>query len=62
MKTAKKFEMLSRLYKSGTSAGAKIKETQNAESKANFIHKLKTAVKEAYLLQRNHKIKKISNR
>ena len=35
------------LLKSGTSIGANSKESQNAESKADFIHKLKIAIKEA---------------
>ena len=34
------------LLKSGTSIGANIKEAQNAESKNDFIHKLKIALKE----------------
>ena len=32
--------------KSGTSIGANIHEAQNAESKADFIHKIKIATKE----------------
>ncbi len=35
------------LLKSGTSIGANIHESQHAESKADFIHKLKIATKEA---------------
>ncbi|GAB4253140.1 MAG: four helix bundle protein [Vicingaceae bacterium] len=35
------------LLKSGTSIGANIREAQHAESKADFIHKLKIAAKEA---------------
>ena len=35
------------LFKSSTSVGANSKEAQNAESKADFIHKLKIALKEA---------------
>lgn len=35
------------LLKSGTSVGANSMEAQNAESKADFIHKLKIAAKEA---------------
>lgn len=35
------------LLKSGTSIGANIREAQNAESKADFIHKMKIAAKEA---------------
>jgi four helix bundle protein len=34
-----KFEMASQIFKSGTSIGANIREAQNAESKADFIHK-----------------------
>ena len=33
--------------RSGTSIGANIKESQNAESKKDFIHKLKISLKEA---------------
>jgi four helix bundle protein len=36
------------LLKSGTSIGANIHESQHAESKADFIHKLKIAAKEAH--------------
>jgi len=35
------------LLKSGTSIGANVREAQNAESKTDFIHKLKIAAKEA---------------
>jgi four helix bundle protein len=35
------------LLKSGTSIGANVREAQNAESKADFIHKFKIAAKEA---------------
>lgn len=34
------------MLKSGTSIGANIREAQNAESKADFIHKMKIAAKE----------------
>lgn len=43
----KKFVIARQLLKSGTSIGANIREAQNAESKADFIHKLKIAAKEA---------------
>ncbi len=43
----KKFVLANQLLKSGTSIGANSKEAQNAESKADFIHKLKIALKEA---------------
>jgi four helix bundle protein len=42
-----RFEMASQIFRSGTSIGANIREAQNAESKADFIHKFKIAAKEA---------------
>jgi four helix bundle protein len=39
--------MASQIFRSGTSIGANIREAQNAESKADFIHKFKIAAKEA---------------
>lgn len=40
--------MLSKqLLRSGTAIGALVKEAEHAESKADFIHKLNIAVKEA---------------
>jgi four helix bundle protein len=41
----KKFVVANQLLKSGTSIGANIREAQNAESKADFIHKFKIALK-----------------
>ena len=35
------------MLKSGTSIGANVREAQDAESKNDFIHKLKIAAKEA---------------
>jgi four helix bundle protein len=43
----KKFVVAKQLLKAGTSIGANIREAQNAESKADFIHKMKIAAKEA---------------
>ena len=43
----KKFVIWQQLLKSGTSIGANVREAQNAESKADFIHKMKIAAKEA---------------
>jgi four helix bundle protein len=37
---------VSQLYRSGTSVGANVREAQYAESKKDFIHKLKIAEKE----------------
>lgn len=47
LETNKKFVIARQLLKSGTSIGANVHEAQNAESKADFIHKLKIAAKEA---------------
>lgn len=43
----KEFVMSKQLMRSGTSVGANIREAQNGESKADFIHKLGIAQKEA---------------
>jgi len=42
----KKYVVSKQLLKSGTSIGANIHEAQSAESKADFIHKIKIATKE----------------
>lgn len=42
----RKYILANQLLKSGTSIGANIREAQNAESKADFIHKFKIAAKE----------------
>ena len=42
----RKYVIANQLMKSGTSIGANIHEAQNAESKADFIHKFKIAAKE----------------
>ncbi|MBT8319624.1 MAG: four helix bundle protein [Gramella sp.] len=38
--------MINQLLKSATSIGANVHEAQNAESKLDFIHKIKIALKE----------------
>lgn len=43
----KRFNMANQLFRSGTSIGANVREAQGAESKVDFIHKLKIAYKEA---------------
>lgn len=43
----RKYKMANQLWGSGTSIGANVREAQNAESKDDFIHKMKIAVKEA---------------
>lgn len=47
LESKRKFVIANQLLKSGTSIGANVKEAQNAESKADFIHKMKIAAKEA---------------
>ena len=42
----KNFVIANQLLKSGTSIGANVREAQNAESKADFIHKFKISAKE----------------
>lgn len=42
----KQFVIARQLLKSGTSIGANIHEAQNAESRNDFIHKMKIAAKE----------------
>lgn len=46
LESNRKFVIAKQLLKSGTSIGANIHEAQNAESRADFIHKMKIAVKE----------------
>lgn len=43
----KKYVIAKQLLRSGTGIGANIRESQNAESRADFIHKIKIAIKEA---------------
>lgn len=43
----RKFSIANQILRSGTSIGANVKESQNAESRKDFIHKLKIALKEA---------------
>lgn len=47
LESRKRFNMANQLFRSGTSIHANIREAQNAESKADFIHKMKLAAKEA---------------
>lgn len=59
LEAKRKFVIANQLLKSGTSVGANIWEAQNAESKADFIHKLKISAKECeetkyWLLIANH--------
>ena len=43
----KRYVISKQLLRSGTGIGANVREAQNAESKADFIHKMKIAAKEA---------------
>lgn len=43
----RKYNLAKQLFRSGTGIGANVKESQGAESKQDFIHKLKIAYKEA---------------
>lgn len=47
LETNRKYAVANQLIRSGTSIGANVREAQNAESRADFIHKLKIAAKEA---------------
>ena len=44
----KEFVLSKQLLRSGTSIGANVAEAQQAQSKADFIHKVNIALKEAY--------------
>ncbi|MFK7949420.1 MAG: four helix bundle protein [Saprospiraceae bacterium] len=46
-KEKKEFVMSKQLLRSGTSIGANVRESEHAESKADFIHKLSISLKEA---------------
>lgn len=43
----RKYNLANQLFKSGTSIGANVREAQGAESKPDFIHKMKIAYKES---------------
>lgn len=47
LENKKKFVIARQIIRSGTSIGANVKEAQNAESKADFVHKMKISLKEA---------------
>jgi len=47
LEESKKYVIARQLLKSGTSIGANVREAQSCESKADFIHKMKIAQKEA---------------
>lgn len=43
----RRFDLARQLFRSGTSIGANVWEAQHPESKADFLHKIKIAQKEA---------------
>ncbi len=46
LESRKQFVIARQLLRSGTSIGANLHEAQNAESRADFVHKVKIAAKE----------------
>ena len=61
----KEYVMSSQLLRSGTSIGANVRESVNAQSKADFINKMNIALKEAdetqYWLELLHESSFLSN-
>jgi four helix bundle protein len=47
LRDKKRYAFADQVFRSGCSIGANVKESQGAESKADFIHKMKIALKEA---------------
>jgi four helix bundle protein len=47
LQSKKKFLMADQFWRCGTAIGAHVREAQGAESRADFIHKMKIAYKEA---------------
>jgi len=45
--TKKRYAVADQVLRSGSSVGANVREAQGAESNADFIHKMKVALKEA---------------
>lgn len=62
----KEFVLSKQLLRSGTAIGAMIRESEHAESKSDFIHKLSIALKEAneteYWIELLHKSKFINDK
>ncbi|MBS1685884.1 MAG: four helix bundle protein [Bacteroidetes bacterium] len=46
LESKRKFNMANQLFRAGTAIGANVNEAQNAESKKDFVHKMKIAAKE----------------
>jgi len=47
LESQRKYVVAKQILRSGTAVGALVAESQQAESKADFIHKMKIALKEA---------------
>ena len=47
LEVKRRYVIANQILRSGTSIGANVREAQNSESKADFLHKLKIAAKEA---------------
>ncbi|MFN8254513.1 MAG: four helix bundle protein [Bacteroidales bacterium] len=47
LENMRKYVIAKQILRSGTSVGANIREAQSCESRADFVHKLKIAAKEA---------------
>ena len=47
LENERKYVIAKQILRAGTSIGANVREAQNAESKNDFIHKIKIACKEA---------------
>ena len=47
LRKKREYDLEHQLFRSGTSIGANVYESQGAESRSDFIHKLKIAYKEA---------------
>lgn len=47
LREEKRFVLADQIIRSGCSIGANVKEAQGSESKADFVHKMKIAIKEA---------------
>ncbi len=47
LENARRYVVMNQLLRAGTAIGANVMEAQNAESRNDFIHKMKVAAKEA---------------
>lgn len=47
LEASRKYNLANQLFRSGTSIGVNVREAQGCESRADFLHKMKIAYKEA---------------